>query len=105
MNCSRGDVVLVPIPFADLTGRKVRPAVVLGGNAHGDLFVVPITSQPHNIDLPLRNWAGAGLNVPCGIKAQLATLEASLVLKRTGTLEAADAAALEAGLRQWLSLP
>ena len=30
MNCSRGDVVLLPSPFSDLTSRKVRPAVVIG---------------------------------------------------------------------------
>jgi hypothetical protein len=105
MNCSRGDVILVPIPFADLSGRKVRPAVVLGGSAHGDLFVLPITSRPQNIDLPLGNWAGAGLNVPCGIKAQLATIKSSLVVKRTGSLDPMDAAALDSSLRRWLVLP
>jgi hypothetical protein len=30
MSFSRGEVVLLPIPFTDLTSRKVRPAVVIG---------------------------------------------------------------------------
>jgi predicted DNA-binding antitoxin AbrB/MazE fold protein len=30
MSCSRNDVILLPIPFTDLTSRKVRPAVVVG---------------------------------------------------------------------------
>ena len=30
MPCSRNDVVLLPIPFTDLSSQKVRPAVVIG---------------------------------------------------------------------------
>lgn len=74
MSCSRNDVVLLPIPFTDLTSRKVRPAVVIG--RHGaDLFLVPITSQLSNTDFRLQDWRAAGLNVACGVKAQIATVE------------------------------
>ena len=55
MNYSRNEVILLPIPFTDLASRKVRPAVVLGGNAYGDIFLVPITSEAHNIAVPLRD--------------------------------------------------
>ena len=43
MNCSRNDVILLPIPFTDLTSRKVRPAIVIGKNG-SDLFLTPISS-------------------------------------------------------------
>ena len=44
MNCSRNDVVLLSIPFSDLSSTKVRPAIVIGqGSNGGDLFLVPIT--------------------------------------------------------------
>lgn len=38
MSCSRNDVVLLPIPFSDLTSRKIRPAVVIGRSG-SDLFL------------------------------------------------------------------
>ena len=30
-----GDVVIVPFPFADLTGQKVRPAVIISADPQG----------------------------------------------------------------------
>jgi len=87
MTCSRNDVVLLPIPFTDLTSRKVRPAVVVGQNGT-DLFLVPISSVLSNTDIHLVEWSAAGLNVPSGIKAQLATIEEKLVLKIVGRITA-----------------
>jgi len=80
MSCSRGDLVLLPIPFTDLSSRKVRPAIVIGfGSFPGDLFVVPLTSPLASAEFTLADWQPAGLNVPSGIKAQLATVESALV--------------------------
>ncbi|MFM8471520.1 MAG: type II toxin-antitoxin system PemK/MazF family toxin [Limisphaerales bacterium] len=105
MSCSRNDVVLLPVPFTDLSSRKVRPAVVLGRVArHGDLFIVPISSQLPNTDHLLADWRAAGLNVPCGIKAQLATVEERLVVKTLGQLSVRDRQALDTLLRGWLGL-
>ena len=105
MSFSRNEVVLLPIPFTDLTSRKVRPAVVIGHSSRaGDLFVVPISSQLPNVDLLLQDWQAAGLNVLCGLKSQLATIEERLVLKSVGMLSSKDQAALETRLRAWLSL-
>ena len=103
MNCSRNDVVLLPIPFTDLTSRKVRPAIVIGTNG-SDLFLVPISSVLANTDFKLAGWQAAGLNVPSGVKAQLATVEAGLVLKVVGQLAANDVRVLDERLRGWLKL-
>jgi mRNA interferase MazF len=103
MNCSKNDVVLLPIPFTDLTSRKVRPAIVVGKKGM-DLFLVPVSSVLANTDFPLKEWRAAGLNVPSGIKAQLATVEERLVLKIVGRLAGGDIKALDAGLRNWLQL-
>jgi PemK-like, MazF-like toxin of type II toxin-antitoxin system len=103
MNCSRNDVVLLPIPFTDLTSRKVRPAVVIGRRG-ADLFLVPISSVLANTAFALHEWQAAGLNVPCGVKAQLATVEERLVLKIVGRLAEIDAQSLNQQLRLWLQL-
>ena len=105
MSYSRNEVVLLPIPFTDLSSRKVRPAVVIGHSRHpGDLFVAPITSQLQNAAIPVQDWKAAGLNVACGIKSQIATIEDRLVVKSVGLLSARDQAALDSTLRTWLKL-
>ena len=100
-----GEVILLPIPFTDLTTRKVRPAAVIGlSTVIGDLFVVPISSQIQNTDVILSDWRGAGLNVPCGIKSQIATIEETLVIKRVGILQRRDLDELRNRLRLWLGI-
>jgi mRNA interferase MazF len=103
VNCSGNDVVLLPIPFTDLTSRKVRPAIIIGRNG-ADLFLVPVSSVLSNTDFPLKEWRAAGLNVPCGVKAQLATVEERLVVKIVGKLTVADFQLLNDRLRSWMQL-
>src|SRR5438094_778434 len=99
MSYSRNEIVLLPIPFTDLSSRKVRPAVVLGRSTHpGDLFVAPISSQLANVSVPLRDWQDAGLNVSRGIKSQIATIEDRLVVKSVGHFSARDRSTLDASL-------
>jgi len=105
MSFSKNEIVLLPIPFTDLTSRKVRPAVIIGHSSHvGDLFVVPVSSVLQNVDIRIRGWKAAGLNVPCGIKSQIATIEDRLVLKSIGALSNQDATLLETRIRKWLQI-
>jgi mRNA interferase MazF len=99
------EVILLPIPFTDSTSRKVRPAIIVGHSSFaGDLFVVPISSQLQNADVLLLDWKAAGLNVPCGIKPQLATIESNLVIKKIGVLSTRDRDSCKNRLRAWLGL-
>jgi mRNA interferase MazF len=105
MNCSRDDIVLLPFPFTDLSGRKIRPAVVIGfGNHPSDVFLVPLTSRLGGTDLILSDWRPAGLNVPSAVKSQIATVESSLVLKIVGRLSRRDSTTLDDNLRKWMRL-
>ena len=48
MNFSKGDIVIIPVPFTDNKGNKLRPAVVISNSmVHqtGDVMIVQITSQ------------------------------------------------------------
>ena len=103
MTCSRNDVILLPIPFTDLTSRKVRPAVVIGVSG-ADLLLVPISSQLANTDFELVHWQAAGLNVLCGVKAQLASVASNRVIKIVGKLQPIDVETLNKRLRSWLQL-
>ena len=105
MNCSKSDVVLLPIPFTDLSSAKVRPAVVVGfAPRFGDLFLVAVTSNLGNGEIRIKDWKKSGLNVPSAIKGQLTTAEARLVRKVVGRLSVADSFHLEERLREWLDL-
>jgi mRNA interferase MazF len=105
MSFSISEVILLPIPFTDLSSRRVRPAIVIGHSSFaGDLFVVPISSQLQNVDVALLDWRSAGLNVPRGIKSQLATIESRLVVKAIGFLSPRDQESCKNRLRAWLRL-
>ena len=42
-----GSIVAVRFPFSDLTGSKVRPAVVLAHVGRGDYLLCQVTSKPY----------------------------------------------------------
>ena len=43
----RGDLLLVPFPFTDLSATKRRPVVALTSpDSYGDFIALPVTSRP-----------------------------------------------------------
>ncbi|MBI4494072.1 MAG: type II toxin-antitoxin system PemK/MazF family toxin [Chloroflexi bacterium] len=108
----RGDVVLVPFDFTDRSGGKWRPAVVVSSDPYNqqtpDVLIASITGNlnavPHPGDHALADWPAAGLLRPSLAQTKLATVEASIVGRRLGTLFAADMVAFERGLREALGL-
>ena len=48
MNFAKGDIVIIPVPFTDNEGYKLRPAVVISDHTvhhTGDIMIVQITSK------------------------------------------------------------
>jgi mRNA interferase MazF len=103
-----GDVVLVPFPFTSQTVSKKRPAVVISNRTYNsakpDVVVMAVTSQLRASALLgevwVKEWKEAGLLKPSAIKPVFATLEQSLVIRRLGTLHAADREALRKAISQ-----
>ena len=42
----KGDIVVVPFPFSDLSGNKKRPALILTELRGDDMIICQITSKP-----------------------------------------------------------
>jgi mRNA interferase MazF len=108
----RGDVVLVPIGFTDLSSVKRRPAVIVSSDQYNeqspDVMIASITSNvqaiPHLGDRVLRHWREAGLLQPSLLQAKIATVEASIIGRRLGRLSRDDLANLDRGLQEALAL-
>jgi mRNA interferase MazF len=94
----RGDVVLVPFPFSNLSTTKKRPAVVISSTAYNesslDIVILAITSKVEKSsgigECLVQEWKSAGLLKPSAIKPALSTIEQTLALKKLGTLSAKD---------------
>lgn len=93
---AKGAVVLVPFPFTDLSGDKVRPAIIVSkANLADDVVVAFITSQNERkmqtTDVPVKTtdagFSLTGLKTNSTIRVQkLATLNKQVVLGELGTL-------------------
>ena len=108
VNYSKNDVVLVRYPFSDLSGAKVRPAVVVNAaHVSQDYFLVPLTSKTTGLlpgEFVLTDWVTSGLNVPTAVKRGMFTIHQTLILKSLGKLSSGDTQQLEQALRGWLAL-
>ena len=91
----RGTVVLTPFPFTDLSGQKVRPALVVSRSDRPgmDVLLAFITSKPSPIpaksdllvDSSHPDFAQTGLKVSSVVKLdKLVTVEHSIILGELG---------------------
>jgi mRNA interferase MazF len=106
----KGHIVLVPFPFTDLSGQKVRPALILYASLRGeDCIVVFITSgkqkRKYPFDIPITPSARNGIKIPSVIKVdKLATLQKKIVLGELGTLESSILKEVDRKLKSLLHL-
>ncbi|MCL2072697.1 MAG: type II toxin-antitoxin system PemK/MazF family toxin [Marinilabiliaceae bacterium] len=103
----KGSVILIPFPFTDLRGNKIRPAVVLN-NSGLDVTICFITSELKWItksDIFILPSETNGLKVPSLIRVgKIATIDSTLVLGELGELSNTEIGEIDKGLKQLLQL-
>ena len=107
----RGDVVLVAFVFADESGSKMRPALVLSSapyhRSRREAIVAAVTSNVERRlagDHLLKGWRGAGLLFPSVVTGILRTIQQGMIRRRLGSLSMPDLVAVESELRSSLDL-
>jgi mRNA interferase MazF len=93
----KGDVVVVPFPFSNLSDSKRRPALVLSSLDGDDLIVCQITSRQvrdrYAILLTDDDFESGSLKQPSNVRPnRIFTADRTLVLYRIGNLKAAKLA-------------
>jgi mRNA interferase MazF len=89
------DLLLVPFPFSDQLGRKVRPVIVISNNNFNenseDIIVIGVTSNPSKdrYTLPLSNkdLDEGKLFTPSYVKVEnILKLDKELIIKKIGKI-------------------
>ena len=88
----RGDLLLVPFPFSDLSATKRRPILALTApDAHGDFIALAVTSRPHlahTIPLAQTDLVQGALPVASYVRTdRIVTLNTSIVIRVFGQVE------------------
>ena len=87
----QGEILIIPVPFTDLTSQKKRPVLVLSNsnynNKTGDVVVAAITSnveyKPYTVPLTNENLVSGALAVNSCIRAdKIYTLSQNIIIKR-----------------------
>ena len=88
----KGDVVVVPFPFSDLSNVKRRPALVLAELTGDDVILCQITSVNSRADIysvPIsdQDFSRGNLRIDSNIRPnRLFTADANIILHSPGTI-------------------
>lgn len=87
----KGDVVIVPFPFSDLSNSKKRPALVLANLEGDDLILSQITSQnildSYSINIEVSDFKNGTLNKKSNVRPnKIFTADKKIVLYKIGNL-------------------
>ena len=90
------DIVLVPFPFSNFSGNKIRPALILSNNSYNnaseDVIICGITSNLKNPKYSLiidhNNLETGQLDIKSAIKAEnVLKINKSLIIKDFATID------------------
>ena len=107
-----GELILIPVPFTNLSSQKRRPVIVISSGEYNqssrDVLVVAVTSNlqpmPYSIPLNSEDMAIGILKQVSVIRAdKVYTLEQSLIVKRFGTVKSEILGRVIATIQQIIS--
>lgn len=106
---TKGTILLIPFPFTDLSGQKVRPAIVLYNHKNSeDCIVAFISSNPKKVgkyDLSISPSKENGLKVKSSIVvSKIATLDKKMAIGRLGNLEKTNLENIDQKLKEIFGL-
>ncbi len=90
----KGDIVVVPFPFTDLSGNKKRPAFVIADLPGDDIVVCQITSKAKSdafaLSLEAGDFVSGGLPIESFIRPnKIFTADKTIILSLAGHLSEA----------------
>lgn len=100
----QGDIVLIPIPFTDLSSQKRRPVIVVSNNIYNkntaDIVVVAMTSNPveapYSFTITSDDLERGTLNHPGKIRVdKIYTLSQGIIAKTFGRVNQATLARIQ----------
>ena len=88
----KGDIVVLPFPYSDLSNSKRRPALVMANLDGVDIILCQITSQfvKDNYAIVLDNsgFQRVSLNKPSNIRPnRIFTADKNIIIRKTGTVK------------------
>jgi mRNA interferase MazF len=106
----RGDLLLVPFPFSDLSATKRRPVLALtASDSYGDFIALPVTSRSqaeHGLPLAAADLVTGSLPAASWIRTnRIVTLNVSLVVKTVGRVSEQTVAAAIARFCAYIGSP
>jgi mRNA interferase MazF len=103
----KGDIIIIPFPFTDLSGSKLRPSVVLFTDKR-DVTICFITSQlkwKDEFDFEIFPNQENGLKVNSIVRlTKISTIDKSLVIGKLGNLSTVEIIELNKNLKTILKL-
>ena len=87
----KGDIVVIPFPFSDLSGAKKRPSLVLANLKGDDIILCQITSQQvkdsYAIPIKEQDFKLNNLNVLSNIRPnRIFTADKNIIIKKLASL-------------------
>ena len=93
---SQGDLLLIPFPFSDQSGRKVRPVIIISkkefNSSSEDVLVVGVTSNTHkdkySLSFSNKDLKEGKLFADCSIKCgNILKVDKELIINKIGKIK------------------